>query len=190
MPTPNENRDPLTGVWNWKYVSNLLPRILDHNSEVALILIEIDRMKSLNEERGRGVGNETLVGIAREIEANCGASSLVFRAGGDEFGVVLYEASLKEAREIAETLRAARSPFAGERGENEVGKLTFSLGIAHFPNQVSNSENLLRAADVALLKAKRGGRLPDSTSCIGRNRAMTFGDFLDEFPEQSARFLK
>ncbi|PQV63862.1 diguanylate cyclase (GGDEF) domain-containing protein [Abditibacterium utsteinense] len=186
MATQNENRDKLTGVASWKYVSSILPGIIGHNGQVALILIDVDRLNHYNADFGTKSGDKQLIEIAREIETLSGESSLVFRYGGDEFGVILYEASLEQAREIAQRIRAS---FFVESNGKEVETLTLSLGIAHFPTHVSNAQDLLEVADLALLKTKRGGCLANGATYSGRNRAMTIGDFLDDFPEQSEEFL-
>lgn len=197
MATQNQNRDELTGVWNRKYALERLESAVGKCAQVALIYADIDRLKSFNDQMGHIAGDEKIIEIAREIENLSGENSLVFRFGGDEFGVILPETSLEKARQIAETIRAHRKPFPLMVWESkmtydkkEIAALTLSLGVAHYPTHVSSAQNLFHAADVALLKAKRGGRLPDGTSYIGRNRVMAIGDFWDEFPEQSARFLR
>ena len=196
-----ENRDSLTGLWKREYAFGILENILGHNGQVALILIDVDRMHAFQnyvgraeDYRGYSKGDKKLIEIAREIESLSGKNSHVFRYGGDEFGVILYETSLEEAREVAEKIRAHRASFFVESGEKQIETLTLSLGIAHFPTHVSNAENLLAAADLALLKAKgqgkEGGRWPDGTPYSARNRAMAIGDFLDDFPEESVKFLR
>ncbi|MBW3637761.1 MAG: GGDEF domain-containing protein [Armatimonadetes bacterium] len=191
MAMQNEERDPMTGLWKGKWVVERLENILGHNGQIALLLIDIDRFKAFNDQQGHERGDEKIVEIAREIESLSGKSSLVFRLGGDEFGVILYEASLQKAREIAETIRAHRKPESlTTHDEKEIAALTLSIGIAHCPDHAQNAQNLVQAADLALLKAKDGGRLPDGTNYIGRNHVMAIGDFWDEFPDQSARFLR
>ena len=190
MAVQNEERDQLTGLRKGKWVFERLENILGHNGQIVLILIDIDHFKAFNDGQGHQRGDEKIVEIARGIEKLSGANSLVFRWGGDEFGVILYESSLEKAREIGEVIRANQKLIFVTPDQKEIATLTLSLGIAHFPTHVTNAENLARAADLALLKAKDGGRLPDGTSYVGRNRVMAIGDFWDEFPEQSARFLR
>lgn len=184
-----ENVDALTGLANWKYVRGILPGILGHNGQVALILIDINRFKAFQDFHGREKGTAKLKEIARAIADCCGSETLVFRFGGDEFGAILYEASLEQARELAEEIRAQHTPVWVEVGGKTVSTNTLSLGIAHFPTHVSSAEDLIVAADLALLKARQDGRLSDGTAYVGENRVMAIGDFVDEFPEQSAKFL-
>jgi len=187
----DENYDPLTGVLTIKWAREKLDFLVAHSSQVALIMIDVDRMKLLNDTYGHYRGDEELIRIAREIEKISGANTdaLVCRFGGDEFLIVLNEASSETAHQIAEKIRASQKPIFIRSDEKEIAALTLSIGIAHFPTHVSTSEGLMRAADLALIKAKDSGRLPDGTPYIGRNRVMAIGDFLDEFPEQSAKFL-
>lgn len=194
MATQNENRDGLTGLWRREYAFEKLEAAVEAGVRVALMFIDIDRMKSVNDVYGHDFGDQKLKEIAREIETASGRNSLVSRFGGDEFIVVLPGTSLEGARHVAETIRAQRNSMLIKLDEKEVETLTLSIGIAHFPTHVTSAQNLLEAADLALLKAKgegkQGGRWRDGTPYTGRNRVMAIGDFLDDFPEESARFLR
>ena len=189
MENRNENRDEWTGLWNHRYALGIVPGILGHNGQVALILADIDRFKDFNDAYGLALSEGKLREIAHEIENLSGENALVFRYGGDEFGVILYESSLENAREIAEKIRTNRKPIMVEMNGGKIEILTLSLGIAHFPTHATDPLNLIGAADLALLKAKQGGQLSDGTPYSSRNRVMAIGDFLDDFPRQSARFL-
>ncbi|HEX8464760.1 MAG TPA: GGDEF domain-containing protein [Abditibacterium sp.] len=184
----NQNRDPLTGLWKHRYAFEKLKEAVATCSQVALIFIDIDHLKSFNDQWNHNLGDERIIEIARGIEATVGDDCLACRYGGDEFLVIMPQCSLQKACEVAESLRAQRKPVFVTPDKTEVAALTLSLGLAHFPKHVSSAEGLIYAADLALLKAKRGGRLPDGTTYTGRNRVMVIGDFLDEFPHQSAVF--
>ncbi|BCM91045.1 diguanylate cyclase DosC [Abditibacteriota bacterium] len=187
MSSSYEKRDPLTGLFSRRTGHEILSNFVEHFSRVALLLCDVDRFKSLNECFGHMRGDEELCRIARDLERIC-APYPVCRMGGDEFIIVLHEVSLQQARDVADKILASQPPQLVPAG-GEAPFMSFSIGFALFPIQATSAEHLLHAADVALLKVKRGGRLPDGTPYTGRNRAMTWGDFLDEFPEQSARFL-
>lgn len=188
----NENRDGLTGVWSRKYGLEQLELAVENCAQVALIFADIDRLKPFHDAYGHPPADKLIIEVGREIDAVSGENALVFRLGGDEFGVILSEISLQAAREIAEEIRAGREKTMLTPDGKEVVALTLSIGIAHFPTQVSSAENLLLAADLALMKAKGEGssRLANGTPYTGRNRVMAIGDFWDDFPEQSAEFLK
>lgn len=189
----NQNRDALTGLGNRKYGLEQLELAVENCAQVALLFIDVDRMKTFNCSLGHLPGDEAIIQIAREIEAESGANSVSSRFGGDEFVVILPENSLEQAREVAERIRAQREEVGVEIEGKKVATLTLSIGIAHFPTHVSSAQHLLEAADLAMWKAKGqqgSSRLPDGTPYTGRNRVMAIGDFWDDFPEQSAAFLK
>ncbi len=185
-------RDSLTGLPTSRAGLAFLDDSVEHNSQVALLLCDVDRLMYVNAEFGHLRGDEELRRIARDLERVC-APSPVFRFGGDEFVIVLPEQSLEGAREVAARILASQPPveiLATSVGRGTpIATLSFSIGIALFPTHALSAEKLLHAADIALLKAKDGGRLPDGTAYSGRNRAMAWGDFLDEFLDQSAQFL-
>ena len=131
-------------------------------------------------------GDEELCRIARDLERIC-APYPVCRFGGDEFVIILHEVSLEAAREVADKILASQPPQQAPSGGG-TPFMSFSIGFALFPTHATNAENLLIVADMALFRAKESGRLPDGTAYTGRNRAMTWGDFLDESSDQSTRF--
>lgn len=175
----------------------VLNSAIEHNKQVALLLCDVDQFRYFNAESGHARGDEELRRIARDLERVC-APFPVFRFGSGEFIIVMPDQSLEAARALAARILASQPPLefvltSVGRG-TPVQTLSFSIGIALFPTHALDAEKLLHATDVALLKAKgqggsRGGLLPDGTPYVPRNRAMTWGDFLDEFPQQSARFL-
>lgn len=185
-PSPS-NRDPLTGLMSRQTGLEILSNFVERFDSVALLFCDVDHFYTINEMLGHIRGDEELCRIARDLERIC-APSPVCRMGGDEFAIVLHEVSLQQAREVADKILAFQPPqmmpVAGQ-----APFMSFSIGIARFPTHATNAENLLIMADKALMKAKEGGRLPDGTPYTARNRAMTWGDFLDESPHESARFL-
>jgi len=120
----------------------------------ALILLDLDRFKEINDTLGHHVGDKVLQHIAQRLEATlAGRRSLLCRLGGDEFAVVLPRADIDTARSVADELLAAlRQPLQIENVPLEVGA---SLGIALYPADGADSHALLRSADVAMYAAKR-----------------------------------
>ena len=190
MNSSPENRDPLTGLISRQIGLATLDSFIEHFNRVALLFCDVDQFKSLNEMLGHMRGDEELCRIARDLERIC-APYPVWRMGGDEFVVLLHEVSLQQVREVADKILASQPPQAAPSWSDVpfAPCMSFSIGIALYPTHATSAENLLHAADIALFKAKDGGRLPDGIPYTGRNRAMMWGDFLDEFPDQSARFL-
>ncbi len=189
MTSPLDERDALTGLLSWRAGMAVLPTSLEHNEQVALLFCEVDRLFTFDAELGHERSDTELRRIARDLERIC-ALYPVYGFGGGAFFIILPEHSLEQARDVAERILASQPPLLVlHEGVRWVETLTLSIGFALFPTHALSAENLLRAADVALMKAKEGGRLPDGTSYSGRNRAVAWGDFLDEFPQQSAEFL-
>ena len=184
-----DERDPLTGIGSRRAGLAVLEGCVERDEPFALLFCDIDRFRHFNAAFGHARGDEELCRIARNLERIC-APHPVFCFGGNEFLVVLQERSLEEARESAQQILSSHPPVTvPHEGSSPVQALTFSIGFALFPTHALDAEKLLHAADIALLKAKRGGRLPAGSPFAGRHRALTWGDFLDEFPAESARFL-
>jgi len=189
MSNTFDERDALTCLFSRQAAMGILHKSLEHNGQVALLFCDVDQLRYLNVEFGHERGDAELQRIARDLERTC-APYPVYRFGGDEFLVILPEHSLEQARQMAERILASQPPFVVlHDGVRPVETLSLSIGFALFPTHALSAEKLFWAADIALLKAKRGGRLPDGMPYSGRNRALTWGDFLDEFPHQSAEFL-
>jgi diguanylate cyclase (GGDEF)-like protein len=150
-------KDPLTGVYNRRYfalrVEEEAKRHARFGEPVSLVLLDLDRFKHINDERGHHAGDETLREVAQLIAANSRSFSVVTRYGGDEFAVLLVntpkEGAVKYARRIKDVIEHHR--FAH-------GALTASVGIAALPDDVTKSEDLVPVADRALYTAKRLGR--------------------------------
>jgi len=189
MSSTSDERDPLTGVGSGRASQEVLHASIEHNRPVGLLLCDVDNLRYINAEFGPERADAELRRIARDLERIC-APCPVFRLGGDEFLVILHERSPEQTRDLAQRILKSQPPLTvWHDGVRPVETLSLSIGFALFPTHALTAENLLRATDIALLKSKDGGRLPDGTPYVGRNHALTWGDFLDEFPEQSAEFL-
>ncbi len=178
MEMLSQNRDAMTGLWNRTTGLAALEEAVQQGRSTALIFCDVDNIYFFNDQFGHDKGDQKLVEIARSIELWSGENAFVFRFGGDEFCVVLTDCSLEKARQIAETIRANQQSVRVEDRHGNKMALTLSLGLAHFPTHVESAQALIEAADLALLKAKRGGRLADTTPYAGKNRVMAIGDFL------------
>ncbi|WP_178379838.1 diguanylate cyclase [Cryptosporangium aurantiacum] len=151
-------RDPLTGLHNRRYLTDALTmRSAGAAGEpVCLALVDIDHFKRVNDTYGHAVGDDVLVGVARELAEGQPPSVVVARNGGEEFVLVFPGATAEEGRTRVEALRerVAAHRFAADDVTLQV---TFSAGIAasdgHF-----DAEALLEGADRALYRAKDGGR--------------------------------
>jgi diguanylate cyclase len=134
-----------------------LSRARRNGSNVALILLDLDHFKEVNDAYGHASGDELLRLVAERLRACVRTSDVVARLGGDEFVLLLDEViEPEEAAIVAErVLKACSAPFM--LSGNEVHTPP-SMGIAVFPNDCSNADDLLKCADLAMYEAKEAGR--------------------------------
>jgi diguanylate cyclase (GGDEF)-like protein len=153
-------RDPLTRLANRTQFNldlhDALRTARATGQRGALLLINLDRFKTLNEGYGHAVGDRVLVECARRIRLAVRGSDLVARYGGDEFAVYLRDLrSRADAETVAAKIRTALgeaiTPPAGETPDIRV---TASIGICHFPDEAAGAEDLVRQADIALRTGK------------------------------------
>jgi diguanylate cyclase (GGDEF)-like protein len=150
--------DPITGLGNHRAFQEELHRQVEDSrrsgQSVALVLIDLDDLKRVNDERGHAGGDQLLASLGRLIHAVTRASDRSFRIGGDEFAVLLPRADAPAAHGLARRLLAAALD-----GEGNVGiPFSFSAGISSFPDPSTDGRRLFRHADAALYWAKRHGR--------------------------------
>jgi diguanylate cyclase (GGDEF)-like protein len=123
----------------------------------AVLMIDVDRFKTLNDAHGHLAGDQVLRGISRLLERSTRPSDCVSRYGGDEFVVVLPETSREMALQVAERIRdraAAVTPTITD----DPWDVSLSIGVSMYPEHAAEPETLLREADAALYEAKRAGR--------------------------------
>jgi diguanylate cyclase (GGDEF)-like protein len=154
--------DPLTGLLNRRYLQEYLPRELTratrNGAPVALIMMDLDYFKRVNDTLGHEAGDLVLREIGALLRNNLRASDIACRFGGEEFVIVLPESSLDGARKRAEAIRAATKHLNLMYRGQPLGTLTASCGVALFPDHAADPQSLLRAADEALYSAKGSGR--------------------------------
>jgi diguanylate cyclase (GGDEF)-like protein/PAS domain S-box-containing protein len=154
--------DPLTGLYNRRFLYEVLPRELTragrNKTAVAVMMMDIDHFKRVNDTYGHETGDLVLKEIARTIEATLRATDICCRYGGEEISVVLPEAPVDGARMRAEMLRASIEKLEVEGPGQERIRVTISIGVAVYPGHGANADALLRAADEALYEAKGAGR--------------------------------
>src|SRR3954471_12262959 len=153
------HEDPLTGLPNKRAFHDRLDAELARAAReyypVAVVVLDLDRFKQINDTWGHAVGDEALVKLSRHISAERRAGDIAGRVGGDEFTLALVRADSHSAERVLSRLRAKlESVTIGPAGE----RLGFSAGIAEFPRHASGREALLRCADTALYWGKANGR--------------------------------
>ncbi|PZQ47423.1 MAG: PleD family two-component system response regulator [Micavibrio aeruginosavorus] len=156
--------DSLTGLYNRRYFDVHLQKLLEKNKasnkSMAVLMMDIDHFKSINDTHGHGVGDEILKIFAHRIQDSLRSFDLVARLGGEEFVVILPDVSNEMAYFIGERLRRAIAdePFACSAEGGKV-KVTTSIGGIIIPGGTTMAmEEILKHADDALYDAKEGGR--------------------------------
>lgn len=149
--------DPLTGVFNRRKFHDVLDRAVSnavrHGHRFALLMIDIDHFKHINDTFGHQVGDDVLRSACERINGTVRSTDQLFRVGGEEFCLLASVAADEDVAPLAEKLRkvVAEQPFP------VAGKITASIGIAHF-REGDTQEALYARADDAMYQAKRKGR--------------------------------
>jgi diguanylate cyclase (GGDEF)-like protein len=153
-------RDSLTGLYNRRYMEETLEReihrAMREGTSLGVIMIDLDRFKAYNDLNGHAAGDALLRSIADNLDANIRAEDVACRYGGEEFTIILPNASKDETRRRAEVLREQAPNVAVASGDRP--GITLSLGVAAFPDDGATADALLGSADRALYRAKAEGR--------------------------------
>jgi len=155
-------RDPLTGLFNRRYLevslARDLTRAIRRNQPLAVLMLDVDHFKRFNDTHGHDAGDALLTQFGELLMASIRSEDVACRYGGEEFTIVLQEADAALALDRAEDIcSAVRTLKVGYRNQ-DVGPVTVSIGIASYPQHGDSPEQLLRRADRALYAAKDGGR--------------------------------
>jgi len=128
-----------------------------YGQELAVIMLDIDRFKKINDAHGHAIGDEVLKNLSRIVTATCRDSDIAGRVGGEEFAILLPQTSAKSAHELAERLREEMEKSAVHLNQADI-KWTSSFGVAQMGPTTESLEALVATADGALYEAKRRGR--------------------------------
>jgi diguanylate cyclase (GGDEF)-like protein len=154
--------DSLTGLFNRRYLDATLDREIDRadraHRSIGIIMLDIDDFKRLNDTHGHHVGDEVLRLVGGLLDRQTRAGDIVCRYGGEEFVLVLPEASLADTQARAETLLAAIRQLRHDVGDGNTASITMSGGVVALPEHGSDAATLLRLADQALYLAKAEGK--------------------------------
>lgn len=153
-------RDPLTGLFNRRYMEETLERELKRSirtgSPIAVIMMDLDHFKVYNDTFGHNAGDDLLSALGNLVKNQIRGEDIACRYGGEEFVLIIPGAVIEVALERAELLRlAVKEMHVNHRG---LKPITLSLGVAIYPLHGETGLDLIRAADSALYRAKREGR--------------------------------
>jgi len=155
-------RDPLTGLFNRRYLEASLERELARAKRarhpLCVVMLDVDHFKRFNDTHGHEAGDAVLVEVANVLKGVTREDDIACRYGGEEFTLILPEATIEVARERAEQVRLQVRKLLLEHRRKSLGTVTASFGIALFPDDSATPSGLVQAADAALYRAKHDGR--------------------------------
>ena len=155
-------RDPLTGLFNRRFLEESLDRELArarrNREKLAVLMVDVDHFKSFNDTFGHEAGDLVLQSVGKLLRERIRHEDVACRFGGEEFCLLLPgmngELALQRAERLREGIASLQIPFGG----NLLGPVTASFGLALFPDQATEPNQLFQQADGALYKAKKDGR--------------------------------
>ncbi|AGH45399.1 GGDEF domain-containing protein [Paraglaciecola psychrophila] len=156
------NTDPLTGLYNRRVFEATYNQFVDdknHQDDITLIMMDVDKFKVFNDTHGHLVGDRILKYIGQLLKTECKKTILPVRLGGEEFGLLCPRLKLEQAKIVAEDIRVklASVPFSSNRTGERIPPVTASFGVAQKrPND--GLTNIIERADQALYSAKNAGR--------------------------------
>ncbi len=155
------NEDALTGLANrralFAFGQHVLEQARRQQQPVALIALDADRFKRINDRYGHAAGDAVLVALADELRHHTRAADIAARLGGEEFAVLLPATGLSAARELAERLRASIAALEVVHDNKKI-HISCSFGVTASANGTASLDQLLNSADLATYRAKAGGR--------------------------------
>ena len=155
-------RDPLTGLYNRRYMQEFLERELHaarrKQRPVAVLMLDLDHFKRFNDTFGHSAGDRVLASVGEILLRSVRVDDVACRYGGEEFTLILPECSLQQAMVRAESVRKRIEESRSQQELQPGDPITVSLGVAAFPETTDRVDLLLKLADEALYQAKRSGR--------------------------------
>ncbi|WP_245927291.1 PAS domain S-box protein [Aphanothece hegewaldii] len=154
--------DPLTKLYNRRYMEEAFKRELSlakrKRHPVGIIMLDVDHFRSFNETFGHEGGNCALEAVGSFLSSQIRSGDIACRYGGEEFLLILPEASLEISLHRAEQIRQGIKQLQVSFGEQLLNQITVSIGLSCFPDHGKTMETLIQAADFALYQAKNEGR--------------------------------
>jgi diguanylate cyclase (GGDEF)-like protein len=155
-------RDPLTGLFNRRYLAESLGREMARsrrrNQSLTVMMMDLDHFKAFNDNYGHAAGDAVLVAFSRLLHNNFRSEDIACRLGGEEFVMIMPEMERPIAQRRAEEMLAATSAIQLVHEGQELPPITVSIGLAMFPADGEHPDRMMELADQAVYRAKAGGR--------------------------------
>lgn len=155
-------RDPLTGLFNRRYMNDVLERemrkALRQENPISILMLDVDHFKKFNDTYGHDTGDAVLKEVGKFLQSYIRAEDIACRYGGEEFTLILPGAAQDDTYHRADTLRKGIEKMKLLYDGHELETITISIGMASFPENGSDSHTLVELADIALYQAKQQGR--------------------------------
>lgn len=154
--------DPLTGLYNRLHMKESFEREVyrakRREAPIGVVMVDLDHFKRINDNFGHEAGDMLLVSLAALLKKNIRPEDIPCRYGGEEFLLIMPEASVEITRQRAEIIRDLISQMEVKHLGHSLGTITASLGVAGYPEHGESVDEVIRAADAALYRAKEAGR--------------------------------
>jgi diguanylate cyclase (GGDEF)-like protein len=153
--------DPLTGVYNRRGFTEIAEREIERaqrfQNPLAVLFLDLDKFKDVNDKHGHGVGDQILTDIANRCKSTLRNVDVICRQGGEEFVVLLVESNLSTAVKIAKRIQSVIKGYPFQTNAGSIS-ITVSIGVAEFQSDMTGIDDLIHHADLAMYKAKSSGR--------------------------------
>lgn len=177
----SSNLDSLTSAYTHKYYfESLNKKIAEGHKQISVLFCDIDKFKLTNDTYGHGTGDLILIEIAKIMKNETKNDGMVFRYGGEEFVIILWDYTSEEAFIKAEKIREKISKSYTLQKYVDYFPITISVGISSYPNHGLDAANLIQNADIAMYYSKQNGR----------NKCTLYSNNLDNFFKNLKEFSK
>ena len=155
-------RDGMTGLYNRRFLEEFIDQVMKQaareNETYSVLMLDVDFFKMVNDTYGHDVGDQVIVEIGKVLRDNIREADLAIRYGGEEFVVMLHNATQEGALKVAQKIHAAFGALSFDVGSGETLRKTMSIGMAKFPSDGDTIWKCIKFADTALYVAKTTGR--------------------------------
>jgi two-component system, cell cycle response regulator len=155
-------RDGMTGLYNRRFLEEFIDKVMSQakreGETYSVMMLDVDYFKMVNDTYGHDVGDKVIVAIAKLLQTSVRDSDLAIRYGGEEFLIMLHNASDEGVTKIANKIHQEFAAIVFEVGMGETIQKTMSIGISNFPKDADSIWKCIKYADNALYKAKTTGR--------------------------------